>query len=248
MEPFACHSIPLASPNVFQEVLRVTNFEEVCKGRLGGVLVDPSPDGLVPLVRTTTKYTEPSQVFKPIHHEIAEAIGKIRGFNNALIEVYDDDYKTMGFHSDQAQDLAKGSMIGVFSAYEDPDKGGLRELIIKNKETKETHTLQMTHHSAILFSLETNCLHLHKIHLTEPRGNRWLGITFRVSSTLLRFHEGIPHLRSSSVPPSVPLRYTEDEEERNAFYKVRSAENKSLDYTYSPFDFTISKSDLMLPI
>jgi len=240
--PFTCCSVPLASPNVFQEVLRVTMFEEVCKGRLGAVLVDPSPDGLVPLVRTTTKYTEPPQVFKPIHHEIAK---KIRyPFNNALIEVYDDDYKTMGFHSDQAQDLAEGSMIGVFSAYEDPEKGGLRELIIKNKETKETHTLQMTHHSVILFSLETNCRHLHKIHLTEPRGNRWLGITFRVSSTLLRFYEGLPYLRS----PSVPLRYTEDEEERKAFYKKRSAENKSLDYTYPPFDFTISKSDLMTPI
>ncbi len=31
-------------PSVFAEVLKVTKFEEVCKGRLGGVLVDPSPE------------------------------------------------------------------------------------------------------------------------------------------------------------------------------------------------------------
>ena len=46
MDPFPFHVIhslfPSNLPSVFSEVTKVTMFEEVCKGRLGAVLVDPS--------------------------------------------------------------------------------------------------------------------------------------------------------------------------------------------------------------
>jgi len=41
---------------LFNELIKATKFEHICKGRQGGVLVKPK-DGAIPIVRTTTKYT-----------------------------------------------------------------------------------------------------------------------------------------------------------------------------------------------
>ena len=60
-------------------------------------------------------------------------------FNNALLEMYDKDYVTMGEHSDQAQDLDLDSYICLFSCYNNIETKDIRSLKIKNK----TDTIQV---------------------------------------------------------------------------------------------------------
>lgn len=51
--------------NLFQRLSETTQFEDVAKGRTGAVLVKDKEESLVsstvPLVRTTTKYKQPTQ-------------------------------------------------------------------------------------------------------------------------------------------------------------------------------------------
>jgi len=85
------------NPSSFEELSKSNNFEDICKGRKGAVLVD-CRKGPIPIVRTTTIYNEPAQKFLPIHYAIMKEIGsKIKGieFNNALIEIYTDEYCKM---------------------------------------------------------------------------------------------------------------------------------------------------------
>jgi hypothetical protein len=228
--------------NLFPELLTQTTFEDVTGGRKGAVLVDMRK-GLIPIVRTTTKYTNPAQKFKSLHYDI---MNKIResiniediGFNNALIEVYDNQYCTMGFHTDQALDLADNSYIAIYSCYENPSLNP-RKLIIKNKQTNQQLELIMEHNSVILFSTTTNQQHLHKIILENVNGNnRWLGITFRLSKTFLQHIDNVPFLGKNV------LTLATGEETKN-FYKLRSEENKSIEYKYPEINYTISPSDLM---
>ena len=155
--------------NIFDELSTITEFEDICEGRKGAVLVDCKND-LIPLVRTTTNYHKSSQRFQPIHYDIFEKIksqalislGMEVDFNNALIEVYTLLYATMGYHSDQAQDLNPNSYIGVFSCYEN-EAVDLRKLKIKNKTTNTCSEIIMDHCSVVLFSVDTNSRFLHKI-------------------------------------------------------------------------------------
>src|SRR5579863_5668420 len=99
--------------NIFDELARSIEYEDITKGRKGAILVDCKND-LIPLVRTTTNYKKPAQRFLRIHYDIIEQIKKVTNnnkleFNNAMIEIYDSKYCTMGFHSDQATDLAEDS-------------------------------------------------------------------------------------------------------------------------------------------
>ena len=234
--------------NLFPTLSTITKFEPVIKGRQGTVLVDSSSDTEVPIVRTTTKYTKPAQKFKSIHREIATAIATKSKtdlkqdpelkFNNALIEIYDDRYRKMGFHSDQALDLVPDSHIAIFTCYEDPTtltSNSTRKLIVIPKSDPKATPLEipMTHNSVIMFSLETNSKHLHKIVLTSAPSktkNRWLGITFRQSTPI--------------DPTSLRLA---TEEECKQFYMLRSTENRSQIFTYPPLEYTISPSDLLKP-
>ena len=87
-----------------------TNFEDITIGRKGAILVKPNSRRHVPIVRTTTAYQQPASNMTKIHQQIVDNVTKNLGlnlkFNNAMIEIYDDNYKTMGYHSDQALDLA----------------------------------------------------------------------------------------------------------------------------------------------
>ena len=67
--------------NLFPELLSITEFEDITKGRKGAILVDNRKD-LIPLVRTTTKYIKPVQKFKQIHYNIMEKIRKKTNLNN----------------------------------------------------------------------------------------------------------------------------------------------------------------------
>lgn len=242
--------------DLFAELSSATDFESVAKGRLGNHLVDVCDNG-VPIVRTTTKYNMPACHFLTIHRLIAGRIQAtmteipVPDFNNALIEVYDTDYTKMNYHSDQSLDLAEGSYIALFSCYEKPaalSEHQTRKLKIKNKVNGEESELSLTHHSVILFSLDTNRQFQHKIVLdtvtgAKPpsAGNKWLGITFRTSKTYIQFKEGQPYFSGGQ-------RLTlADKDQETAFYKLRGEENRSLDFIYPELIYTVNAGDMMMP-
>jgi hypothetical protein len=234
--------------NLFGPLLEASPpLDSVTKGRQGGVIVKPLPSGEVPLVRTTTAYDSPPLVFQPLHDRIVSLLGAVTGqasFNNGLFEVYTDAYPSMGWHSDQAQDLADPSHIAVVSFYRYPERGGFRSLVVKPKDgtrdcrTEET-AIEMSHGSAVLFSTETNRKHKHQIVLSEPRDNVWLGITFRTSKTFVDFSDP-----SRPTLNSIPLRLVDSPTD---YYKTRGQENHSIDFVWPPLDFTLSPSDLIYP-
>ena len=140
----------LNTENVFSNT--IVKFENVTKGRLGAVLVDNVD--VIPIVRTTTVYQDPVQEFKPVHREIIKKLG--HPVNNALIEIYDDRYRKMRYHSDQALDLEEDSYICIFSCYENPSLGGFRTLCITNKSTNEKTKIVLEHNSVVAFSTSAN--------------------------------------------------------------------------------------------
>ncbi len=236
--------------NLFAELSASTRWEDVGKGRRGATLTKVDESGGVPLVRTTTRYGNPAQLFRPVHerlaHRIHEHAALSVGFNNALIENYTNAYATMGSHSDQALDLADGSVIAVFSCYRHPDAGPPRKLIFESKETDgETFDIPLGHNSVVVFSVDTNRRLRHKIVLETPReaaDNLWLGVTFRTSKTMVRFHDGHAYLS-----PDARL-VLADEQQRQEFYRLRRRENHETDFVYPPLTYTISESDLMPPV
>lgn len=231
--------------DIYNQLTSLTGFEEITAGRYGAVIGDYIPQKF-PLVRTTTKYENASQKFMPIHYELIEKIKSSSGItdlelNNALIEIYGSKYRSMGFHSDQALDLANDSYICIYSCYDNPVD--LRKLIIKNKSTNEITEIIMEHNSVIIFDMKTNSEHLHKIILDKiTTDTKWCGITFRLSKTLIEFKDGDVYFVSSRKK----LRVIDDDKEKKEFYKLRSEENKSIDFKYPDLDYTVSPSDLMI--
>jgi hypothetical protein len=234
--------------NPFAELVASICFEDTGKGRQGAVLVKPDEAGDTPIVRTTTRYRHPAQAFGRAHERLAQQIqdraSVSLGFNNALIESYTNAYVRMGSHSDQALDLADQSVIAIFSCYRDP---GLppRKLIIEAKQAGGLqHEIPLTHLGVVLFSLDTNRRFKHKIVLdTSARTpeNQWLGITFRTSRTLVRWHDERAHFLDGT-------RLTlADEEQRREFFHLRGRENNEVDFTYPRLTYTLSESDLIPP-
>ena len=76
--------------NLFEELANSAKFEKLGKGRQGTVLTHVQ-NNIIPIVRTTTKYNNQSQLFKQIHYEIMNKINYVQKtnqnlyFNNALI-------------------------------------------------------------------------------------------------------------------------------------------------------------------
>jgi hypothetical protein len=230
--------------NIFDELSKSVQFETITTGRKGATIVDAT-SSLVPLVRTTTAYNTPVQPFTKIHNSIItniQHLHKDAKFNNALVELYDHTYLTMGYHSDQALDLAEDSYICLFSCYNTPNPNDVRTLKIKNKTTGTHSEIVLDHNSIVLFSIATNAQHLHKIVLENPTSttDQWLGITFRLSKTFIQFINKVPYL----YPTNKVLRMATDAEKKE-FYKCRSAENKNTFYKYPLIEYTISPSDLI---
>lgn len=251
---------PDLESNLFNDLLSVTDFETIAKGRIGNHLVNVGDSG-IPIVRTTTKYNIPAHNFSAIHHMVVERINDtIRRenagvpalhFNNALIEVYDASYFKMNFHSDQSLDLADDSYIGLFSCYERPDELAaqhIRKLKIKDKVSDEEFEYSLTHNSVMLFSTATNTKFLHKIVLdaapnskTPAPDNKWLGITFRQSKTYIQFKDNLPYFANGK-----PLELANKEQE-SEFYKLRGQENRSVDFVYPELTYTVNVADMMAP-
>ncbi|MFC5664234.1 hypothetical protein ACFP3U_14725 [Kitasatospora misakiensis] len=236
--------------NLFAELSASARLEDVGKGRRGATLTRIDGAGGVPLVRTTTQYGTPMQRFRAVHERLARRIqehaGLPVGFNNALIEIYTNAYTTMGGHSDQALDLADESFIAVFSCYQDPEAGPPRKLIFEPKGPDgEKFEIPLLHNGVVAFSVASNQRLRHKIVLDTPARtaeNQWLGVTFRTSKTLLRFHDGHAHLPQGARLTSA------DEEQRREFYRLRRRENHETDFSYPPLTYTVSESDLLPPV
>jgi hypothetical protein len=241
--------------NLFNNLSNTIKFEKITNGRKGAILVNNNK--IISIVRTTAKYNIPAQLFLPIHYDIIDKIKKTTditniNFNNALIEIYNNDYKNMGEHSDQALDLADNSHICLFSCYNNPLSTNIRTLKLKNKITNELSEIQLNHNSIVIFSLETNSKHLHKIildtsahayvHKTNNQflSDEWLGITFRLSKTFIKFINEIPYFNNTNVILKIA-----NSCETNLFYKNRSIENKSIDYIWTDINYTISQSDVI---
>jgi len=246
--------------DLFNELLTSVDFEPVAKGRLGNHLVNASDKG-VPIVRTTTKYNIPANNFSALHHRLVAQINesirkenpadiKTLQFNNALIEVYDSSYSKMNFHSDQSLDLDDDSYIALFSCYEKPEElfpQYIRKLKVKDKLGDEESGILLTHNSVILFSTTTNTKFQHKIVLdpaqakTSVSDNRWLGITFRMSKTYIRFDDNVPRF-----PNGKPLVLAGKDQEAE-FFKLRGQENRELNFVYPELTYTINVADTLMP-
>lgn len=244
--------------NLFKELSHSVEFEKITNGRIANQLVDIK-NNLIPIIRTTSKYSIPAQNFADVHHLITNTINQtlekidfpIQHFNNALIEIYDLQYSKMNYHSDHSLDLEDNSFIGVFSCYEFPDDlsdQNIRKLKIKDKTTNEEFEISLNHNSVILFSTETNMKYQHKIILeidTKVKkpliDNRWLGITFRTSKTYINFKNDLPFFSSGEQLTLA------NEEEEKLFFKLRGEENKNLEFAYPFLNFTISLADTLQP-
>lgn len=235
--------------NLFGSFADPNVFTNPAKGRTTGILVDYK-DNLMPIVRTTTVYTDPPRKFSSFHHTIINEIKKALNLqtlqlNQAMIEMYNHEYRTMKFHTDQCLDLADNSYICVFSCYNNPETDNIRKLRIKSKTTGEINELSMTHNSVIIFSTKTNKEHVHQIVLEKDNPDKntiWLGITFRLSKTFVNFIENVPNI----YPSNIPLRLANDEEKQK-FFIFKSQENSNIDFTYPiDIDYTLSPSDLLL--
>jgi alkylated DNA repair dioxygenase AlkB len=236
--------------NLFAELHASVRWEDVGKGRRGAVLTKTDAAGGVPLVRTTTRYALPAQRFRPVHERLAQRIEERAALpvrlNNALIENYTNAYRKMGSHSDQALDLADGSFIAVFSCYQHPEMGPPRRLIFEPKESGgEKFDIPLAHNSVVVFSVDANRRLKHKIVLdapARPAENRWLGVTFRTSKTLVHFRDGHPYLsQGARLMPA-------DDEQQHEFYRLRRRENNETDFAYPALTCTVSPSDLMPPV
>lgn len=250
--------IPLKN-NLFNELSNSVEFEKITNGRIANQLVNIE-NNLIPIVRTTSKYSIPAQNFADVHHLIVNSINQtlkkidfpIQHFNNALIEIYDSQYSKMNYHSDQSLDLEDNSFLGVFSCYEFPDDlsvQNIRKLKIKDKTTNQEFDISLSHNSVILFSTETNMKYQHKIVLDINANtkkplieNKWLGITFRTSKTKIIFKNDLPLFTNGEQLTLA------NEEEEKLFFKYRGEENKSLNFNYPFLTFTISSADILQPI
>lgn len=201
---------------MFEKLQKNIIFEDICKGRKAAILVKPE-NNLIPIVRTTTIYKNRMQILPKILENIVEN----KDYNNVMIELYTDEYRSMSYHSDLALDLIGD--ICIYSCYPEDEKER-RKLIIKNKTTGEVKEKILE--NEVTFDLEFNRTHLHKI---VGRG-RWLGITYRKSSTYSN------QLRLAT------------ENEVTEFFKMRSLENKNNDFVWPRVDYTICPMDLYSPL
>lgn len=190
--------------NLFDILSQNVNYEAMANNRKSANLIHYE-NNLIPIVRTTTFYKHAKQKFLPIHYQIIDDIKNITNidnleFNNALIEIYNSNYTTMNYHSDQSLDLYDNSHICIFSCY-NTNTINLRKLRIKRKNNSNDYfDIILEHNSIIVFSINANSNYLHKIILESNAINndQWLGNTFRRSKTFIFFNNEIPYFSSNN--------------------------------------------------
>ena len=240
--------------NYFNELSKSCKFTEICRGRKGAIVSAFTTSLKIPLVRCTTKFNDAVQKFEPIHYKLIQQINniliqkktKILDFNNALIEIYDVNYKSMKFHSDQSLDLDENSFICIFSCYEKQNSNRILE--IKNKLTGKLTEIDLDNNSIILFNLVTNSKYLHKIKLKknskldkiDSNQDKWLGVTFRLSKTYINFECQTPVLLNLNKE----LRLANEAEEKE-FFNLKKRENNEINFPFPNIEYTISPGDLI---
>jgi hypothetical protein len=231
----------------FTELAAGVRFESVASGREGAIVVKVEEEG-VPLVRSTTPYAGPHQVFCPAHTELLAAIGATVEYNNLMVERYDCTYRSMGAHTDMAIDLADNSLISLVSCYNNPATTDVRSLVCTEKDTGAVVSVLLEHNSIVTFSTALNRRMKHKIVAGgEPDPSTvWLGVTLRTSKRAVTFSkDGVAWLR-----PGIPL-VLANYYQRATLFKLRGEENKASDFSYCDYEdyatTTISPSDLLPP-
>lgn len=244
--------------NLFPHLLPTVAFEEISPGRRAAVLVHASEYG-TPIVRSTTKMKAPAQIFQPFHHGLAGDIVKAASLNmplnNTRVELFNNQYAEMVFHSEQCQDLAKGSHIVLFSCYENPNVIS-RKLVVESKIPGEGgFEIPLAQNSVVVWSLETNSRFRHKIVLDksqgDPQENVWMGFTFRTSGTIIQYQqeEGDSSPRGYFIDSGMPLVLLDGDLAVSPIYKLRKMENAATEFKYPDcLNSTISPSDLKPPI
>eukprot|EP00339_Tiarina_fusa_P024140 CAMPEP_0117052718 /NCGR_PEP_ID=MMETSP0472-20121206/36445_1 /TAXON_ID=693140 ORGANISM="Tiarina fusus, Strain LIS" /NCGR_SAMPLE_ID=MMETSP0472 /ASSEMBLY_ACC=CAM_ASM_000603 /LENGTH=158 /DNA_ID=CAMNT_0004767461 /DNA_START=14 /DNA_END=487 /DNA_ORIENTATION=- len=134
------------------------DFETYRPGRMGLKAYKPKGE-LIPLHRSTNVMKQGAIPFTPTIQRLSDLAGD---YNYALIEWYDDRYKTMGYHSDCCFDSVPDSDISVLSLYPNENLKP-RTLFVKNKQTGEITEIPMKHGHVIRMSYDFNRKHLHKI-------------------------------------------------------------------------------------
>jgi len=221
--------------NMFEKISNSYEFEDITKGRKGCTIADYSNN--IPLVRTTTIYKNKTQQFNKYIYEIINEIKKTNNnilLNNALLEIYDNNYKKMKYHSDQLLDIKDNSFICVFSCY---NNNYNRKLVIKNKNNGIINEIIMENNSVIIFDTKTNKEYLHKIVLQNNNESKWLGLTFRLSNTFIKFINKKPYIYSTEL-------ILANDEQKKEFFRLRKEENKNINYNYPLINYTISPGDL----
>lgn len=235
-------------PNIFNQLSTNIIYEDIAKGRKGTNIVDYQ-NRLIPIVRTTSVYNNPVQKFLPIHYEIIQNIKNVSGINlelnNGLVELYDETYNNMRFHTDQSLDLETDSYICVFSCYEKEHVPSehLRKLVVKHKVGKYDWDIPLEQNSVVIFNTKLNQEHLHKIILNPCLSrypNKWLGITFRLSKTFIRFVNELPYFDQTNV-----ILRLGNQEEIKKFIRLKGIENTTTTFVYPFIDYTNSPSDVM---
>lgn len=240
-------------------MLAGVQLEEVAKGRQGAVLLDPHPDGRLPLVRSTTRYTRRHQRVPAVVAEFACGVQawlkSPKPFNNIMVEKYSSAYRTMGLHTDQALDLDPESLICLVTLYGEDGVEDGRELVVTDKEARDpaavTWRVPLLHGTVVSFSVATNARHTHAIVAAraEPAastaaspGRAWVGITLRTSRRAL----ACPQDGQAELLPGVRLLLAEGKLAR-AYYCERARENRVVDFEFDPAldHLTISPSDVM---
>ena len=191
----------------FNDLITSFNFPIVKHGKTMVTIVSTITDE-IPIVRTTTQNKEPVQRFALVIYRIIDKIKQTLNmpeleFNNGMVEIYDNSYYNMKFHTDQALDIKEDSYILLFSCYEDPNNTH-RILRIKNKNSLNiTNDIKLENNGFVLFSIATNSKHLHQITLDNKTDknklNKWCGVTLRLSKTYIKFINEKAYFTSSPL-------------------------------------------------
>lgn len=235
--------------DVYEQLATATQFEPIINGRCSTIIVKPTDISTVPIIRSTTAHTATAQPFAPIHDSILENIKLSSTIadleaNNAMIEIYDQYYTKMKYHSDCSLDLQIPSYICLYSCYSDPNTTSLRKLKIRSKETNTISEIIMEHNSVIIFSTSTNQKYQHKIILDNRKDEtRWLGITFRMSKTYITYIDELAYFTNTTTILSLA-----DKSQIREFINYKKTQNDDAhDFIYPEIYYTVSVTDLIVP-
>ena len=118
----------------------------------------------------------------------------------------------------------------------------------------------MTPNSVIAFSTRTNQRYRHQIILDLPRPRllgltptpqpqpRWLGVTFRVSKTFIKYVDRPYFSDTEDLAKDSLMLMLANDAQRAQFYQLRQRENAEIGFNYPRLNYTISPSDLIQPV